>query len=146
VTHARSVLRSGAACEKLDFVRFKRRSESILKKKARRGFRGYPVATIAFYGPDNVTASKIAVGIVNAEGAEPLMQRWFSEEGDIRKDAVIESEIHQWLTDHGVLSVVLPDRIIGCPHEAGIDYPKGKPCPQCPFWAHRNRWTHDVVQ
>jgi hypothetical protein len=40
-----------------------------LKKKARHGFRGYPAATIAYYGPDDKRASKAAVGIVNAEGA-----------------------------------------------------------------------------
>src|SRR5919112_827276 len=34
-----------------------------LGKKAKKGFRGYPVATIAFYGPDNRTATKVAVAI-----------------------------------------------------------------------------------
>ena len=41
-----------------------------LSKKVRRGFRGYPVATIAFYGPDAGRASKVAVGIVMTEGDE----------------------------------------------------------------------------
>ena len=40
-----------------------------LRKKVRRGFRGYPVATIAFYGPDDRRASKVAVGILLAAGA-----------------------------------------------------------------------------
>src|SRR5712692_4405008 len=31
------------------------------------------------------------------------------------------------------------DGIIGCPHEEGIDYPEGKSCPQCPYWARRAR-------
>ena len=35
-----------------------------LKKRVRRGFRGYPLATIAYYGPDEKRASKVAVGIV----------------------------------------------------------------------------------
>jgi hypothetical protein len=34
-------------------MKIKGRSQSPLKKKARRGFRGYPVARVAFYGPDN---------------------------------------------------------------------------------------------
>ena len=34
-------------------MRFKRRSNSPLKKRARHDFRGYPVATVAFYGPDD---------------------------------------------------------------------------------------------
>jgi hypothetical protein len=33
---------------------------------------------------------------------------------------------------------VAPNRIIGCPHEEGIDYPLGRTCPQCPFWAGMN--------
>ena len=44
--------------------RIKRRPRSPLEKKARRGFRGYPVATLAFYGPNDERASKVAVGIV----------------------------------------------------------------------------------
>ena len=41
--------------------------------------------------------------------------------------------------------LVTADRIIGCPHEEGIDYPEGQACPQCPFWAHRDRWSGDMV-
>ena len=128
-------------------MRFKRYSGSPLKKKSRRGFRGYPIATIAFYGPDDTKASKAAVGIVAAEGADPSsLQRWITEEGDIRTDLAIATEILQFVRDHGAKSVVMTDRIIGCPHEEGIDYPEGQVCPQCPFWAHRDRWTGDLVQ
>jgi hypothetical protein len=38
------------------------------------------------------------------------------------------------------------DRIIGCPHEEGIDYPEGEICMKCPFWAHRDRWSGEIVQ
>jgi len=128
-------------------VKFKRHSDSPLKKKARRGFRGYPVATIAFYGPDDTRASKAAVGIVNTEGDGPVaLQRWFSEAADVRKDGAIASEILQFVRDHGAMSVAMTDRIIGCPHEEGIDYPEGQECPQCPFWAHRDRWSGDIVE
>ncbi len=36
--------------------------------------------------------------------------------------------------------------IIGCPHEEGIDYPDGEVCPQCPFWARRDRFTGELLQ
>jgi hypothetical protein len=36
-------------------------------------------------------------------------------------------------------------RKTGCPHEEGIDYPEGEPCPQCPFWTHRDRWTGKLL-
>jgi hypothetical protein len=41
-----------------------------LRKKARKGLRGWPMATIAFYGPDPSRATKVAVGIVPSEDAE----------------------------------------------------------------------------
>jgi hypothetical protein len=37
------------------------------------------------------------------------------------------------LRDHQIRSVVMLDRIIGCPHEEGIDYPDGQACPSAPF-------------
>jgi hypothetical protein len=124
-----------------------KRSQSPLTKKARRGFRGYPVATIAFYGPDARRATKVAVGIVRSEGGEPdPLERWFAEEGDIRKDPTVLEEVLELVQREGVRSVVMTDRIIGCPHEEGIDYPEGQVCPLCPFWANRDRWTGDVLR
>jgi hypothetical protein len=40
-----------------------------LSKKARKGLRGWPIATIAFYGPNLSHATKVAVGIVPSENA-----------------------------------------------------------------------------
>jgi len=113
-----------------------------LEKHSRRGFRGYPLATVAFYGPDDHTATKVAVGIVSGEGAEanPL-QRWFSEREDARADPGIARQIGEFIAAHAAKSLVLVDRIIGCPHEERIDYPEGTVCPQCPFWASRDRWS-----
>ena len=53
-----------------------------LTKKAKKGFRGFPVATVAFYGPDNRRASKLTVGIVLAENQEAVeLKQWFAEQG-----------------------------------------------------------------
>jgi len=124
-------------------VRFKRRSP--LKKKARRGFQGHPVGTVAWYGPDDQRASKVAVTIIVEDGGEPIaLERWFSTDLDIRLDRVAGVEIQRFLRSHGVKSVIVTDRIIGCPHEEGPDYPEGEKCPQCPFWANRNRFTGEI--
>jgi hypothetical protein len=118
-----------------------------LVKKARRGFRGYPVATVAYYGPDDRRASKVAVGIVMAEGeAAAELQRWFSEQADIRRDAGVQREILEFVRAHDVQSVAMADGILGCPHEEGIDYPSGATCPQCPFWANRARPLGKLVR
>ena len=56
-----------------------------LAKKTKKGFRGYPVATVAFYGPDDRTANKVVAAIVEREGADPVvMEKWFSDSTDIR--------------------------------------------------------------
>jgi hypothetical protein len=113
-----------------------------LRKKSRRGFQGYPAATIAFYGPDETRASKVAVSVFRSEGADPVsLQRWFAQTGDVRADPQVNEAIVHLLEQHGVKSVAMLDRIIGCPHEEGIDYPDGESCPQCPYWAGRDRFT-----
>jgi len=100
----------------------KRRSTAWLRKKAKRGFRGYPIATVAFYGPTVERASKVVASIVASEGADPdPLQRWFSEDTDVRTDPVIGEQVIAFLAAHGALSVVVTDGIIGCPHEEGID-------------------------
>lgn len=118
-----------------------------LKKKAKQGFQGYPVATITYYGPDDKHASKVAVGIIlEEEGEAAALERWFNETSDIRLDAKVNEEIVRFLKQHGAKSVVSPDRILGCPHEEGTDYPAGEKCPKCPFWATRDRFTGEVIR
>jgi hypothetical protein len=105
------------------------------------------VATVCFYGPTDQVASKVAVGIVRNEGEEPYpLERWFSEDRDIRRDADIEAEVAGFIIAQGAKSVVMTDGIIGCPHEEGIDYPEGTSCPKCPYWAGRDRFTKERIQ
>ena|SRR3990172_6043402 len=118
-----------------------------LHKRAASGFRGYPVATIAFYGPDNNHASKVAVGIVLQEGAEAsYLEKWWSEDNDVRNDPLIGRGILMFIDHHHAKTVIMTDRIIGCPHEEGVDYPKGAACPRCPYWANRDRWTGELLR
>ena len=124
-----------------------RRRGSRLAKKAAKGSRGFPVGTVAFYGPDNRRASKVAVGVVPHEGAEvSRLRRWFSDDTDVRDDPEICQKIVDFFEQAGVRSVAMADGIMGCPHEEGADYPKGEACPQCPFWANRDRFTHEEIQ
>ena len=127
-------------------LRIKRRPHPALAKRSKRGFRGYPIATVAFYGPDDKRASKVAVGIVPGENQETTaLERWFSAEGDVRFDRSIGEAILEFIGKHGAQSVIMADRIIGCPHEEGSDYPEGEICPHCPFWATRDRWSGEVL-
>jgi hypothetical protein len=117
------------------------RARNRLRKRAKRGLRGYPVATVALYGPDDTRATKLTVGIVPAADADAThLRRWFAEGADIRNDAGVAEEVLAFIDAAGARSIVMTDRIIGCPHEEGIDY-EGPTCPACPFWAARDRWT-----
>jgi hypothetical protein len=123
-------------------MKIRLKTGSRLRKKAKKGLRGYPAATIAFYCPTADRASKVAVGIIGSHDQEPSdLRRWFSDTGDARHDAGIEREILQYIADHGVVSVLMADGLLGCPHEEGIDYPEGQSCPQCPYWAGRDRFS-----
>lgn len=113
-----------------------------LQKKAKKGVRAFPVGTVAFYGPDDRRATKLAAAVIEHEGGEAgELRRWTTQAGDLRRDAGVLAEVAAFLKSQGVRSVGMVDRIIGCPHEEGVDYPEGGECPACPFWAGRDRWT-----
>lgn len=120
------------------------RAKKSLEKKSKKGFKGYPMATIAFYGPSNQLATKIALGIISYENAEPIMMKWMNSEIDIRHNEPVMKEILKAINEGEAKSVLMVDKIIGCPHEEGMDYPEGESCQQCPYWLNRNRWTGDI--
>ena len=110
-----------------------------LHRKANRGMQGYPLATIAWYGPDATRATKVVVGIQRRERGDIALEKWFSDAIDVREDAAIGAAILSHLQSQSVRSVVMSDDLLGCPHEEGIDYPLGAACPACPYWAGRPR-------
>jgi hypothetical protein len=121
------------------------RNKKALTKRVNKRRTGYPVATIAFYGPDNSRASKVVCSIVKQEGAEPEpMKKWFTDK-DARKSEKILGELLGFIEENEAVSVIMADSIMGCPHEEGIDYSEGEPCPKCPYWRNRDRFTHEIV-
>jgi hypothetical protein len=125
----------------MDKIKYK--LEKLAKRKT-----GYPIVTIAYYGPDDQFASKVAVGIIlSEEETEPShLRRWFAKEQDVRLDVAINEEILDYINSYQPRRIAMVDRIIGCPHEEGIDYPMGETCPYCPFWANRDRWTGEIIR
>jgi hypothetical protein len=72
-----------------------------LRKKARKGLRGWPIATVAFYGPNLSQATKVAVGIVPSENAEvEELRDWKVDRGDIRSDPDIAREMLEFIEEH----------------------------------------------
>jgi hypothetical protein len=91
----------------------------------------YPIATVVYYGPDDRTPTKIAVCIVDQHSAIQAIERWAGP--DVAQNSEVAAQIHQFIKQHGAKDVIATDDVIGCPHEEGLDYPKGEDCPFCPF-------------
>ena len=120
-------------------------NKKLLTKKIRKGDKGYPIATIAFYGPNNKIATKVVCAILNHDNAElEPMKKWFSS-SDLRKSELILGEILSMIDDNGVNTVSMVEEILGCPHEEGIDYPEGNFCPKCSYWQGRDRFNREMM-
>ena len=106
--------------------------------KARENRHGkYPIGTVAYYGPDNKTTTKIVASVVMREDAEPILERFFGM--GVTTDPKVAEQIKRFFATHGVKTVVSTGQNFGCPHEEGIDFPEGADCPQCPFWAGKQQ-------
>lgn len=92
----------------------------------------YPIGTVALYGPDDKTTTKIAAGVILHHGAEALIQRWVAT--DVATSPKVRQEMNEFFLQHGVKSVAMSEGNMGCPHEEGLDFHDGEDCPFCPFW------------
>lgn len=107
-----------------------------LDKKSRLGYRGAPIGTVAFFGPDNRQATRVSVAVLLAPERDPVaLRQWLAATGDLRRDQAVLGEVVTFLRAHEVRTVVVTKDIVGCPHAVGIDYPAGESCPHCPSWA-----------
>jgi hypothetical protein len=92
----------------------------------------YPLGTVAMYGPDDTSTTKIAAGVILHATAEPIMMRWVAS--DVTTNPKVQQEMKDFFLQHGVKSVAMGEGNMGCPHEEGEDFPHGEDCPFCPFW------------
>ena len=92
----------------------------------------FPIGTVAFYGPDDRTTTKVAASVTKAQGAAPIMKRWVGS--DVATSPKVQRELKNFFMEHGVTNVVATEGNLGCPHEEGLDFPEGEECPFCEFW------------
>ena len=92
----------------------------------------YPIGTIALYGPDGETTTKIVASAIARDGAEPMLRRWVGSQ--IMSSSKTQRQIKEFFEQHHVSSVVVTEGNIGCPHEEGEDFPAGGDCPFCAWW------------
>lgn len=120
-------------------MRIRKKTQDPVWRKSKRGFRGYPVLTVGYYGPDDTRATKVAVGLVREEnGDAEVLERMFTTGSDARYDLSIRKRVAAHMEEQSAASVAMTHAILGCPHEEGIDYAEGTSCPECPAWDRVN--------
>lgn len=92
----------------------------------------YPIGTVALYGPDDKTTTKIVAAVFHHEGAEAVLKRWVGT--DVTTSPKAQRELQEFFQGHGVKQMAMTEGNMGCPHEEGEDFPLGEDCPFCPFW------------
>lgn len=109
--------------------------------------RRYPFGTLMAYGPDNTRATKLVAAVFKRPGQEEpaALHRCFVATGDVQNEPAVAAEVAAFFKRYGVKETAVSDRITGCPHEEGVDYPMGRPCPHCPFWTGIDRFSHEPI-
>ena len=92
----------------------------------------YPIGVLLYYGPDDQTVTKITAEIMDDPISEPLRKRWYGD--NVTTDEKVLGELGSFFKNHQVNRVLMTNKVIGCPHESGIDYQEGEACPYCTFW------------
>jgi hypothetical protein len=134
---ARKKLSRNAPCpcgrgKKYKHCCFRKRDEQDLDLGGGSPLPPYPICTVAMYGPDDKTTTKIAASVIVHDGAEPIIQRWVVT--NVTTNPKVQEELKDFFRQHGVKRVVMSEGNMGCPHEEGEDFPLGEDCPFCPFW------------
>lgn len=68
------------------------KSQKRISKRVKRGFHGYPMISIQYFGPSEMLATKVEVGFIEQENAEPMLET-FTSETDLRQDETVQTTI-----------------------------------------------------
>ena len=102
--------------------KFTRKLETLSKK----GFRGYPLAEIQYYGPSPYRAKKVVLVIEDEEGSRKTLKEFNTQGWDLRGTSNIDRSLLQMLKEHGVATLKMDERSRGC-HKSMDD-------PECRYW------------
>ena len=73
-----------------------------LRQRNKDGVRGYQVASVAYFGPDDQVATKVVVFILPDETFKPsATERWQSVISDLRDDEGVNEEILHFIDEQG---------------------------------------------
>jgi len=80
------------------------KAKKRIAKRVNRGFKGYPLVSIAYFGTDPALATRIVIQFIAEEGAAPQEQT-FSSENDIREDETIQTVLLKIIERANAVSV-----------------------------------------
>ena len=68
------------------------KSTKRIAKRVKKGFRGYPQVSLAYFGESTNYATEVVIGFISEEGAAAQEQKLTSK-SDVRKDETIQTTI-----------------------------------------------------
>ena len=71
----------------------------------------YPMATVALYGPDDKTTTKIAAAVFKRDGAKAIIERWMGT--NIKENPKAQQQMTAFFEKHGVESIVMTSSNMG---------------------------------
>ena len=86
------------------------KSQKRINKRVKRGFHGYPIISIQYFGPSEALATKVEVGFIEQENAETMLET-FNSETDIRQDETVQTTIIKIIDRVDAQTVTLEDKV-----------------------------------
>lgn len=86
------------------------KSQKRINKRVKRGFQGYPLISIEYFGPSQMLATKVEVGFVQDENTEPMLET-FNSDADIRQDQTVQTTIIKIIDRVDAKTVTLEDQV-----------------------------------
>lgn len=81
------------------------KAKKRIAKQVKKGFKGYPKITLAYFGPSAELASEVVISFTAAEGDSVQEQRFVSTM-DVREDEVVQSALVKIIERADASSVV----------------------------------------
>jgi len=81
------------------------KAKKRIAKQVKKGFKGYPLISIAYFGKDEQLATEVVMSFTLEEGAQAQEER-FESKGDAREDEVIQTTLIKVIDRANACSVV----------------------------------------
>lgn len=81
------------------------KSTKRIAKRVSKGFQGYPLITLSYFGPSAEYATEVVISFTAEEGGSPQEQKLKSE-SDVKKDEVIQTTLLKIIERADAKSVV----------------------------------------